>query len=71
MKQRARNSVSSQPVAAGMTTTTAERYRREAERVRQLANLAASEVTRAELLNIAQQFEDKADALERVERDRK
>jgi len=50
------------PVARGMATTfTAESYRKEAERVRQLADMAAaSAVTRAELLDFAQQYEDLA-----------
>jgi hypothetical protein len=42
------------------TTFTAETYRTEAERVRQLADGAASDVIRAELLDLAQQYEDLA-----------
>jgi hypothetical protein len=42
------------------TTFTAEAYRNEAERARQLAYTAASEVTRAQLLDLAQQYEDLA-----------
>jgi molecular chaperone GrpE (heat shock protein) len=41
-------------------TLIAQGYRREAERVRQLAEAAASEVVQAQLLDVAQQFEDLA-----------
>ena len=46
------------------TTFTAETYRTEAERVRQLAHAAASDVIRAELFDLAQQYEDLADLAE-------
>jgi hypothetical protein len=48
------------------TTFTAEAYRAEAERVRQLADAAASDAIRAELLDLAQQYEDLA-ALAEIE----
>jgi len=47
------------------STSPVDRYRKQAERVRQLANTAASDGTRAELLSIARQYEDLADAAER------
>ena len=43
----------------------AHRYRQEAERLRQLADMAASEIVRAELVDIAAQFEQLADLAER------
>ena len=51
------------PCCAGMETVL--RYRIEAQRIRELAKLAASEVTKAELLNVAEQFEQLADLAER------
>lgn len=48
-----------------MDLTPAEQYRREAEHVRELASLAASEVLRQQLLDIAQQYENLADIAER------
>jgi hypothetical protein len=47
------------------STSPAHRYRKEAERVRELANTAASDGTRAELLRIARQYDELADAAER------
>src|ERR1051325_5192991 len=44
---------------------TADRYRWEAQRLRELADLALSHVTKAELLNLGVQFDQLADLAER------
>jgi hypothetical protein len=54
-----------QPPSGYVGMETALGYRIEAQRNRELAKLAASEVTRAELLNVAEQFEQLADLVER------
>jgi hypothetical protein len=46
------------------TTAQVGRYRREAKRVRQIAPPRRERRDQAELLNVARQFDDVADALE-------
>ena len=52
------------PVSASMEGATAEFYRREAIRVRGLADAAASEALRIRLLEIAEEYEPRAERLE-------
>jgi DICT domain-containing protein len=46
------------------STFTAEAYRSEAQRLRDVADTAASEAIRAELLDLAQHYEELADLAE-------
>ena len=53
------------PTSPAMASTfTAEAYRSEAQRLRDVADTAASEAIRAELLDLAQHYEELADLAE-------